>query len=94
MKALNLAENKEDSLIEDKDFAKFTDWVGEDGIMALKLIGSNSSEVLVSDVVCSMWKKRKRHKASNKAGYIDMTSGSHSSPPRIKIHPVVTEMED
>ena len=37
---------------------RFADWVGEDGVMALKLIAENSSELLVADVVYNMWQKR------------------------------------
>lgn len=38
------------------DIRKFCDLVGEDGVMILKLIGVNSSELVVCDVVCSMWR--------------------------------------
>lgn len=38
------------------DIGKFCDLIGEDGVMILKLIGANSSDLVVSDVVCSMWR--------------------------------------
>lgn len=37
------------------NFNKFCETVGEDGVMVLKLIGANSSELVVRDVVCNMW---------------------------------------
>lgn len=36
------------------DFDKLCGVIGEDGVMLLKLVGSNSSELAVRDVVCGM----------------------------------------
>ena len=51
---------------------RFADWVGEDGVMALKLIAENSSELLVADVVYNMWQKRLDETGSNSGGYQQM----------------------
>ena len=40
--------------VSDVDVAMVTDLVGEDGVMVLKLIGANSSELFVGDVVCGL----------------------------------------
>lgn len=37
------------------DFERFCHVIGEDGVMALKLTSSNSSEFVVCDVVCNMF---------------------------------------
>ena len=34
----------------------FADGIGEDGMFVLKLVGSNSSDLLVQDVVANLWK--------------------------------------
>ena len=40
--------------ISNQDVSMVTSVVGEDGVMVLKLIGANSSELLVRDVVCGI----------------------------------------
>jgi hypothetical protein len=37
------------------DLDQFCNMIGEDGVMVLKLIGANSSDILVSQVVTNMW---------------------------------------
>ncbi|WAR27977.1 hypothetical protein MAR_013681 [Mya arenaria] len=37
------------------DVDRFCNVVGEDGVMVLKLLSANSSELLVQDVVLNMW---------------------------------------
>ena len=45
--------------VSDTDVARITNMVGEDGVMALKLIGANSSELFVRDVVSGLVKLAK-----------------------------------
>ncbi|XP_060582765.1 innexin-19-like [Ruditapes philippinarum] len=40
------------------DLDQFCNMIGEDGVMVLKLIGANSSDILVSQVVTNMWSLR------------------------------------
>ena len=40
--------------LSDQDVSVVTSLVGEDGVMVLKLVGANSSELLVRDVVCGI----------------------------------------
>ena len=40
--------------LSNQDVSMVTSLVGEDGVMVLKLIGANSSELLVRDVVCGI----------------------------------------
>ena len=40
--------------LSDQDVSFVTSLVGEDGVMVLKLVGANSSELLVRDVVCGI----------------------------------------
>ncbi|XP_052803260.1 innexin-5-like [Mya arenaria] len=42
------------------DIDRFCSVIGEDGVMTLKLLSANSSELLVKDVVCHMWKMQIR----------------------------------
>ena len=44
------------ALTSNQDVSVVTSLVGEDGVMVLKLIGANSSELLVRDVVCGIAK--------------------------------------
>lgn len=50
-----MAEGFEMPLNSPGNFNKFCDVIGEDGVMVLKLIGANSSDLVVRDVVCNMW---------------------------------------
>ncbi|KAL4217536.1 hypothetical protein ACF0H5_023985 [Mactra antiquata] len=56
-KALHMVDDNDFDMksIPDVKISKFCDFLGEDGIMALKLTGTSSSEIIVSDVIQSMW---------------------------------------
>ena len=51
------------------DASKFADWVGEDGVMALKLISSNSSDLIVSDVTCHMWRRSQQETGTSQPAH-------------------------
>ncbi|XP_045187563.2 innexin-17-like [Mercenaria mercenaria] len=59
-KMVELADDPNVTVIRPHDLDQFCNFIGEDGTMALKLIGANSSELFVGDVVCSMWMLRNR----------------------------------
>lgn len=40
--------------VSDQDVSLVTSLLGQDGVMVLKLVAANSSELLVGDVVCSI----------------------------------------
>lgn len=42
------------SSLNDQEASMVSSVIGEDGVMVLKLVGANSSELLVKDVVCGI----------------------------------------
>lgn len=52
------------------DLDKFCNVIGEDGVMVLKLIGANSSDLLVSSVVCNMWNLQSEYRGSMRSGQV------------------------
>ena len=42
------------SNVTDQDASMVSGIIGEDGVMVLKLLGANSSELLVKDVICGI----------------------------------------
>ena len=70
---------------------RFADWVGEDGVMALKLIAENSSELLVADVVYNMWQKRLDETRSNSEGYQQMVP--EPIPLAVSTSPIYPQLE-
>lgn len=75
-----LANNTNITAIQPQDISKFCDMIGEDGVMVLKLMAANSSEILVSDVVCTMWKIRARESSPHGGGQV-------LSVPEVQVHP-------
>ncbi|XP_045160972.2 innexin unc-7-like [Mercenaria mercenaria] len=59
-KVMELADDPNFTVIRPHDLDQFCNFIGEDGTMALKLIGANSSELFVGDVVYNMWMLRSR----------------------------------
>lgn len=51
---LELSEEK--AMVSNQDVSVLTNVMGEDGVMVMKLVGANSSELLVKDVICSVYK--------------------------------------
>lgn len=78
-----LANNTSITAVQPQDISKFCDIIGEDGVMVLKLMAANSSEILVSDVVCNMWKLKARETNPHGGGQI-------LSIPEVQVHPTAT----
>lgn len=57
-KTLFLSEEINPHMVADHELHEFSSLVGEDGVMALKMIGSNSSDHVVRDAVTTMWNMR------------------------------------
>ncbi|XP_045191300.2 innexin unc-9-like [Mercenaria mercenaria] len=55
-KAIALADDIDAKAIPQYNLDRLCDVIGEDGVMTLKLIGANSSELLVSNIISIMWK--------------------------------------
>lgn len=57
-KAIKLEDDPNMKSVSSYHMDKFCNFIGEDGVMTLKLIGANTSDLLVSNVICNMWKLR------------------------------------
>ncbi|KAL5017803.1 hypothetical protein ScPMuIL_003525 [Solemya velum] len=57
-KLLTMSHDIDGQNLSDDDISTFGTYLGEDGVMVLKMIGENSSELMVSDIVVCMWKER------------------------------------
>lgn len=74
-KALALSEDSELHNLSTYEVNRFCDFIGEDGVTALKLVAANSSELFVSQTVCAMWKLKTRGTA-----YIQPEQRVHTAP--------------
>ncbi|XP_045194977.2 uncharacterized protein LOC123550610 [Mercenaria mercenaria] len=81
--AMGLADDLDIRTMQHHDLGKFCNLIGEDGVMALKLAGANSSELLVSDVVYNMWNLRTKDSRPQQAGQIP-------SVPEVQVQPATT----
>ncbi|XP_045193323.2 innexin unc-9-like [Mercenaria mercenaria] len=81
--AMGLADDLDIRTMQYHDLGKFCNLIGEDGVMALKLAGANSSELLVSDVVYTMWKLCTKDSRPQQAGQI-------LSVPEVRVQPATT----
>ncbi|KAL4219520.1 hypothetical protein ACF0H5_022098 [Mactra antiquata] len=69
-KSLSLNEGINMSTMSSYDVDKLCDVTGEDGVMVLKLIGDNSSDLIVSEVLMNMWKLKSSENVSPSGGQI------------------------
>ncbi|XP_053405548.1 innexin unc-9-like [Mercenaria mercenaria] len=69
-KAIAVADDTDVPAIPQYNLDRFCDVIGEDGVMTLKLIGANSSELLVSNVINSMWKLKIDDLSSQRSGQV------------------------
>lgn len=79
-KAMAFSDDNALTAVNPSELDKFCNLIGEDGVMALKLIGANSSELLVGSVVCNMWHLQ----ASN---YSEPRAGQVMAVPEVQVQP-------
>ena len=72
-----------------QDVSIVTGLVGEDGVMVLKLIGTNSSELLVRDIVCGISRMARGGASVSPGQVLQQDHSVPTAPPGVTVHPII-----